>query len=210
MDQSTTDDSTLTIGSRDILTEILRTGAKKMLATAIENEVQEYVARHREQVDGRGHRLIVRDGHLPRRTIQTGVGLVEVRRPRVNDKRLDDSGQPIRFSSKILPPYLRRTKSLDELIPWLYLKGVSTGDFTEALQALLGPQATGLSANNIVRLKAVWQDDWKQWSNRSLEGKQYVYVWADGVHFNIRLEDGGRSIRQRGGNVAGCTRRATC
>jgi transposase-like protein len=162
-----------------------------MLAAAVENEVQEYLARHRDKVDDRGHRLVVRNGYLPQRTIQTGVGPVEVRQPRVNDKRLDADGQRIRFASKILPPYLRRTKSIDELIPWLYLKGVSTGEFTEALQALLGPQAAGLSATNIVRLKAAWQEDWKRWSRRSLEGKQYVYLWADGVYFNIRLEDEG-------------------
>ena len=97
------------------------------------------------------------------------------------------------FTSKILPPYLRRTKSLDELIPWLYLRGISTGDFTEALEALLGPQAKGLSATNIVRLKEVWQQEWKTWSRRSLEDKRYVYVWADGIHFNIRLEDPGNN-----------------
>jgi transposase-like protein len=99
----------------------------------------------------------------------------------------------MRFSSTILPPYLRRTRSIDELIPWLYLKGVSTGDFTDALKALLGPQAPGLSATNIVRLKACWQQEWTAWSKRSLEGKRYVYLWADGVHFNIRLEDPGNN-----------------
>ena len=177
--------------SRDVLTEILRQGAQKMLATAIENEVVEYIAEHENQRDACGYRLVVRNGWLPARTIQTGVGPVEVEQPRVNDKRIDENGQRIHFSSKILPPYLRRTKSIDELIPWLYLKGISTGDFTEALQALLGPQAPGLSATNIVRLKESWQQEWSGWSKRSLEGKYYVYLWADGVHFNIRLEDPG-------------------
>jgi transposase-like protein len=111
----------------------------------------------------------------------------------VNDKRCDEQGQRQRFTSQILPPYLRRTKSLDELIPWLYLRGISTGDFTEALQALLGPQAKGLSATNIVRLKESWQQEYQNWSRRSLEGKRYVYVWADGIHFNIRLEDPGNN-----------------
>jgi len=179
--------------SRDVLTEILRQGAQKMLAAAIENEVVEYIAEHENQRDACGYRLVVRNGWLPGRTIHTGVGPVEVEQPRVNDKRIDENGQRIRFSSKILPPYLRRTKSIDELIPWLYLKGISTGDFTEALQALLGSQAPGLSATNIVRLKESWQQEWASWSKRSLEGKHYVYLWADGVYFNIRLEDPGNN-----------------
>ena len=176
-------------GSRDVLTEILREGARDMLAEAIENEVAEYIARHAHLRDDQGHRLVVRNGHLPARTIQTGLGDVGVCQPRVNDQRLDEHGERIRFSSRILPPYLRRTRSMEELIPWLYLKGVSTGDFTEALEALLGPQAKGLSATNIVRLKTVWQQEWATWAKRSLHDKHYVYVWADGVHFNIRLED---------------------
>jgi putative transposase len=179
----------LSISSRDVLTEILRRGAQEMLAEAVENEVAEYLSDHEHLRDRQDHRLVVRNGYLPRRMIQTGVGQVEVQQPRVNDKRIDQNGQRIRFSSKILPPYLRRTKSIEELIPWLYLKGISTGDFTEALQALLGPQASGLSATNIVRLKASWQQEWAAWSKRSLQGKYYVYLWADGVHFNIRLED---------------------
>ena len=141
-----------------------------MLATAIESEAAQYIADHENLRDAGGYRLVVRNGRLPSRTIQTGVGPVGVQQPRVNDKRIDENGQSIRFSSKILPPYLRRTKSIDELIPWLYLKGISTGDFTEALQALLGPQASGLSATNIVRLKESWQQEWAGWSKRSLEG----------------------------------------
>ncbi len=160
-----------------------------MLAQAIENEVQEYLHIHADEVDTAGHRRVVRNGHMALRTILTGLGPVEVARPRVNDKRVDAQGQRCRFTSKILPPYLRRTKALDELIPWLYLKGVSTGDFAEALEALLGEGAEGLSATNICRLKRTWEEDWAAWSKRSLEGKHYVYVWADGVHFHIRLED---------------------
>ena len=177
------------IGAGDVLTEILRQGAEEMLAAAIRNEVQEYLAACADQRDQAGHRLVVRNGYLPQRQIQTGIGQVAVRQPRVNDKHLDQNGQRRRFSSKILPPYLRRTRSIDELIPWLYLKGISTGDFGEALGALLGPQASGLSATNIVRLKASWQAEWKDWSKRSLKGKRYVYVWADGVYFKVRLED---------------------
>jgi transposase-like protein len=176
---------------KDVLTEILRDGAQRMLAAAIADEVGEYIAAHAEQRDASGHRLVVRNGHLPQRTIGTGIGPVEVRQPRVNDKRIDENGRRIRFTSRILPPYLRRTRSIDELIPWLYLKGISTGDFGEALQALLGPDAVGLSATNVVRLKASWQQEWKDWDKRSLAGKHYVYVWADGIHFNVRLEDKG-------------------
>ena len=160
-----------------------------MLAAAIENEVAEYLGCHAQARDSDGHRLVVRNGYLPARKIQTGLGLVEVQQPRVNDRRINDNGERMRFSSAILPPYLRRTKSLDELIPWLYLRGISTGDFTEALQALLGPQAKGLSATNIVRLKEFWQQEWKDWSKQSLAEKTYVYWWADGIYFNIRLEE---------------------
>jgi len=195
MDKSTTTDTALAMDSsptgqaKDVLTDILRQGAQRMLAEAIENEVAEYIAAHANERDAADHRLVVRNGHTPARAIQTGLGPVEVRRPRVNDKRLDADGQRFRFTSTILPPYLRRTKALDDLIPWLYLKGISTGDFPEALQALLGPAAGGLSATNICRLKRTWEDDWKHWSRRDLHGRHYVYVWADGIHFNIRLED---------------------
>ncbi len=177
------------IGARDVLTEILRQGAQRMLTMAIETEVEEYLAEHCRQLEQNGHRLVVRNGYLPQRQIQTGIGQVAVRQPRVNDKHLDQNGQRRHFSSKILPPYLRRTRSIDELIPWLYLKGISTGDFSEALAALLGPQASGLSATNIVRLKAFWQEEWKDWSSRSLKDKVYVYIWVDGIYFNVRLED---------------------
>jgi transposase-like protein len=189
MENDTTNREHLSINSRDILTEILRKGAQQMLAMAVENEVAEYIAEHEHLRNASGNRLVVRNGHLPSRTIQTGIGQVEVQQPRVNDKRIDEDGQHRRFSSKILPPYLRRTKSIDELIPWLYLKGISTGDFSEALQSLLGPQAKGLSPANIVRLKECWQQEWAAWSKRSLLDKNYVYLWADGIYFNIRLED---------------------
>ena len=193
MKQCTIHNESVSISSRDILTEILRRGAQEMLAQAINNEVAEYIHAASDIRDDQGHRLVVRNGYLPARTIRTGVGPVEIRQPRVNDKRTNENGQRIRFSSSILPPYLRRTRSIDELIPWLYLKGVSTGDFTDALQALLGPDAPGLSATNIVRLKASWQQEWAAWSKRSLADKYYVYVWADGIHFNVRLEDSGNN-----------------
>ncbi len=186
--------------SNDVLTEVLRDGAQRLLEQAVEAEVASWIDNHSQLVDEDAHRLVVRNGHMPTRSILTGVGTIQVRRGRVHDRRIvgeneqgepiDADGRPIeRFRSKILPPYLRKTKSIEELIPWLYLKGVSTGGFTEALQALLGPSATGLSATTITRLISTWQDDYEAWNKRSLEGKHYVYVWADGVHFNVRLEE---------------------
>ncbi len=180
--------------SNDVLTAVLRGGAQRLLAQAIEAEVSLWIETHKDVVGADGHRTVVRNGYMPARSIITGVGAVQVTQPRVHDRRpddtLDENGQPIeRFRSRILPPYLRKTKSIEELIPWLYLKGVSTGDFTEALQALLGPNASGLSATTVTRLVATWQKDYEAWSQRSLAGKHYVYVWADGVHFNIRLEE---------------------
>ena len=194
MQQNTTEDIVLAMDSsgreaRDVLTEILRNGARQMLATAIENEVDEYIATYAHQLDDNGQRLVVRNGHMPPRSILTGLGQIEVTRPRVNDKRVDTDGQRCRFTSSILPPYLRRSKAIDELIPWLYLKGVSTGGFAEALQALVGSQAAGLSATTITRLMTAWQDEHKRWRRRSLEGRQYVQFVADGTQFNIRLEE---------------------
>ena len=158
-----------------------------MLTEAIEAEVAEWIEAHRELRDAAGHRQVVRNGRLPKRTILSGVGPIEVEQPRVLDRR--PKGEAESFSSQVLPPYLRKTKSLEELIPWLYLKGVSTGDFSEALAALVGPAAAGLSATTITRLKSVWEEEFQEWTKRSLEGKKYVYVWVDGVHFNIRLEE---------------------
>ena len=186
--------------SNDVLTNVLRDGAERLLAQAIEAEVASWIESHSHLVDEEARRLVVRNGHMPTRSIMTGIGTVHVRRGRVHDRRIvgeNEQGEPVdadgqaieRFRSKILPPYLRKTKSMEELIPWLYLKGVSTGGFTEALQALLGPSATGLSATTITRLIATWQDDYEAWNKRSLEGKRYVYVWADGVYFNVRLEE---------------------
>ena len=173
--------------SQDVLTNILRDGAQRMLTQAIDAEIAEWIETHRDVRDEAGHRQVVRNGRLPKRTILSGVGPLEVEQPRVLDRRPKDEADF--FSSKILPPYLRKTKRLEELIPWLYLKGVSTGDFSEALAALVGPSAAGLSASTIVRLKSVWEEEFQEWNRRSLEGKRYVYLWADGVHFNIRLEE---------------------
>lgn len=171
----------------DVLTEILREGAQTLLAQAVEAEVAEWIERHAHLKDENGHQQVVRNGRLPQRKITTGLGPIEIRQPRVHDRRDDREAE--KFTSKILPPYLRKTKSIEELIPWLYLKGISTGDFGEALQSLLGRDVPGLSATTITRLKSTWEADYRDWSKRSLAGKRYVYVWADGVHFNIRLEE---------------------
>ena len=169
---------------QDVLTEVLRQGAWRMLAQTVETEVEAFVAAHEHIRDEAGRRLVVRNGYLPERTIQCGIGDIAVKAPRVRDR----SGSGIRFTSAILPPYLRRTKSIEELIPWLYLKGISTGDFSEALAALLGPDAPGLSATTVSRLKAVWQGELEAWQGRDLTGKRYVYFWVDGVYFQARLE----------------------
>ena len=175
------------LASRDVLSEILRAGAQRLLTQAIEDEVADWIKSRANLTNEAGHRQVVRNGRLPKRTLLTGLGPIEVEQPRVLDRRPEDEAET--FSSKVLPPYLRKTKSLEELIPWLYLKGISTGDFSEALAALVGPQAKGLSASTVVRLKGIWEGEFQQWNQRSLEGKRYVYVWVDGVHFNIRLEE---------------------
>lgn len=160
-----------------------------MLAAAIEAEVTAYIDEHKQEIDEDGHRLVVRNGRHRRRTIDTGVGRVEVEQPRVNDRRVDVDGTRFRFTSKILPPYLRRTKNLEEFIPWLYLKGISTNDFSECLQHLTGNGAASLSTSTVVRLKEIWSKECQEWGRRSLAGKHYAYLWVDGVHFNIRLEE---------------------
>jgi putative transposase len=178
--------------SRDALTEILRNGAREMLAKAIEAEVAEWIDARAQIRSQDGRRQVVRNGSHPEREILTGLGPMTVQQPRVLDRRPVHEKEVFRPS--VLPPYLRRTKTIDELIPWLYLKGISTGDFPEALQSLLGVDAKGLSASTVTRLKAAWEEEHRAWSKRSLEGKQYVYVWADGIYFNIRLEDGRQCI----------------
>jgi putative transposase len=174
---------------RDALTEVLRSGAHQLLQQAIEAEVATFIAQHRELKDERERQRVVRNGYQAERTIQTGIGEVAVKQPRVRDR-----AGTIKFSSSILPPYLRRSRSLEELLPWLYLKGLSTGDFSTALTALLGQDAPGLSAATIGRLKEVWKEEYQQWVRRDLTGKEFVYLWADGVHFGVRLEDASQCI----------------
>ena len=172
----------------DPLTEVLRNGARALLAQAVEAEVATLLSSHTDKRTDDGRARLVRHGHLPERSIMTGIGPVAVRCPRVRD-RVGEGAERIRFSSAILPPYARRSKSLEVLIPILYLKGVSTGDFEEALLALVGKDAGGLSASTIGRLKDAWSDEHARWSKRDLKAKRYVYFWVDGIHVQARLED---------------------
>jgi putative transposase len=169
---------------KSFLEDIIREGAQKLLQAAVEQEVSAYIEMFKDARDENGKRAVVRHGFLPERNLLTGIGPVKVKQPRVRDKREGES-----FTSAILPRYMRRLPSLDNLIPTLYLKGISTGDFTRALEAILGEKAKGLSASTIVRLKRQWEQEYREWAKRDLSGKRYVYVWADGIHFNVRLED---------------------
>ncbi len=171
--------------SRDALTEILRNGAQELLCQAVQAELEAFLADFSSisLVDGR--KAVVRNGYLPSRTLQTGIGDVEVRVPKVRDR----SGSGVKFNSSLVPPYLKRTKSVEELLPWLYLKGISTGDYQEALRSILGPDAPGLSAATISRLKSSWQGEYESWKKRDLSDKTYVYWWADGIYSNVRMDD---------------------
>ena len=168
--------SDFTIG----LEEILREGARKLLQQAIEAEVQEQLELHKNHRDESGRRIVKRNGYLPQRQIQTGLGVVRIQQPRLRG---------IPFSSAILPRYMRRVPSLEALIPALYLKGVSTGDMQEAPEAILGKNVEGLSATNIVRLKKIWEEEYLVWNKRDISLKSYVYIWADGIYFNVRLSE---------------------
>ena len=169
----------------DALTALLRNGAKALISQAVEAELAAILMSYQHEKLADGRQAVVRNGYLPERTIQTGVGDVEIKVPKVRDR----SEQGIKFNSSLLPPYLKRTKSMEELIPWLYLKGISTGGFQEALSALVGEQAKGLSANTISRLKTDWLREHQTWSQRDLSQKQYVYFWADGIYSNVRMDD---------------------
>lgn len=168
--------------TEEALDTLLREGARRLLQEALELEVQEYIDRFAQRKDDKGHRLVVRNGHLPPRDLVTGQGPIPVCQPRVHDRR-----PHARFTSAILPPYLRRSPSLDALIPVLYLKGISTSDFSEALEAILGEGVGGLSPANIVRLKQIWEQEYLSWSKRDLSARRYVYLWADAIYFNVRL-----------------------
>jgi putative transposase len=172
---------------RSSLDEIAREGAQRMLQSAIEEEVNEFLLGHDNRRDENGNRLVVRNGYLPAREVVTGAGKLQVEQPRVRDNSSDVESR-VRFTSKILPPYLRKSRTIKELIPWLYLKGISTGDFSEALEQLLGEPAQGFSPNVVTRLKEQWGQEYDQWKQRDLSDKTYAYVWADGIHVNVRLE----------------------
>lgn len=173
----------------DPITDILRQGARKLLTAALEAEIENFLSQYKDIADENGCQRIVRNGYLPEREIQTGLGQITVKAPRIRDRQPDPQQGRIRFTSAILPPYLRRTKSIETLLPWLYLKGISTGGFTDALTALLGKDAPGLSPATICRLKSVWHEDYRQWQQRDLSNKRYVYFWADGIHCNVRMDD---------------------
>ena len=172
----------------DPISDILRQGARDLLAHALEAEIEIFLNQYKDLRDETGLQRIVRNGYLPERQIQTGIGPVPVEVPRTRDRSLQES-ERVSFRSAILPPYLRKTRSMEQLIPWLYLKGVSTGDFSDALAALVGKDAPGLSAPTISRLKTVWQQEFQQWQKRNLSEKRYVYFWADGIYCNVRMDD---------------------
>ena len=182
--EGTRPDRTVTVLPLD---EVVRQGARQLVQRAVEIEVELFLERYQYLMDDQGHRQVVRNGHRPVRRIVSGAGLLEIATPRVDDRVLDRHQEP-RFTSALIPPYLRRTQHVEELLPVLYLKGISTGDFTEALQAILGRDVIGLSAETIVRLKAVWQREYEQWRQRDLSTSRYVYWWVDGIYFNVRLD----------------------
>ncbi len=193
LDQAREDNGETLQGAVPTLDALAREGARRMLATALEEEVAHYVEAHADARDGDGRRLVVRNGRAQSRTVTCGAGTMQgtmqVRSPRVNDRRVDEEGERERFTSRILPPYMRRSPQVAEVLPLLYLRGLSTGDFREALPVLLGEDAAGLSPTNIARLTAAWDTDYQVFRRRSLSECDFVYVWVDGIHFNIRLEE---------------------
>lgn len=170
--------------SADLLTELLRTGAQQLICQAVEAELQELLDQHSERRTGDGKAGVVRNGYLPERELQTGVGPVTVRIPKVRAK----TGEPVTFRSALVPPYVRKTKSLEAALPWLYLKGISTGEMSEALAVLVGTEAQGLSAGTVSRLKQVWAEEYSRWRDARLDKDRWVYVWADGVYSGLRAE----------------------
>ena len=177
-------------GTPDDLTDLLREGAQRLIAQAVDAELSATLAQFADYKDDAGHRYVAPNGYLPEREVLTGIGPVSVRAPKVRDR----SGARIKFTSALLPPYLRRARSVEEVLPWLYLKGISTGAMQEALEALFGPQAKGLSAASISRLKARWEDAHKAWSGRDLTNKRYVCLWIDGLYFNVRMDEAKQCI----------------
>jgi transposase-like protein len=175
--------------STDALSEIIRVGAQKILQEAIEAEIECFIAKYQEKRLENGEKRIVRNGYLPVREITTGIGKVPVKVPRARDKKGKEAGGEVRFQSGIIPKYLRKTKSLEELIPFLYLKGISAGDMGDALEALVGKDANGFSQPVVSRLKKKWKGEFDTWKQRDLSRKHYVYIWVDGIHLNVRMDD---------------------
>ena len=178
------------VENEDLLTAMLRQGAKDLISRAVQAELTEFLAQYQDVVDDQGRRSVVRNGYQPAREIMTGIGPVDIKVPKTRDK----SGQGIHFRSDLLPPYIKRSKSLETVLPWLYLKGISTGDFSEALASLLGEDAKGISAGTISRLKQAWIQEHDVWRQRDLSGQRYVYIWADGIYFNIRGDEARQCI----------------
>lgn len=169
---------------KDPLHEVLQRGARELLAKAVEAELNTLLTQY-ASLEINGKKAVVRNGHLPERTIQTGLGDIPVKVPKVRDR----SGQGLKFNSALVPPYLKRTKAIEEFIPWLYLRGISTGQMQPALESLLGEEAKGLSANTVSRLKQQWEQDYDTWRQRDLSKRRYVYIWADGIYSNVRMDD---------------------
>jgi len=169
----------------DQLTELLRTGARQLIQQAVETELAEFMQQYTGRKLDDGRAAVVRNGYHPEREIQTGIGPVTVEIPKVRSK----DGEPVTFRSVMVPPYVRKTRSLEAAIPWLYLKGVSTGEMANALEVLVGPEAKGLSASTVARLKQAWSEDYKVWREKRLDNDQWVYIWADGVYSGLRAED---------------------
>ena len=189
LDPTSEDNRETSEGAMPTLDEVAREGARRMLVVALEAEVEQYIETRAAARDADGRRLVVRNGRAQSRKVTCGAGTMKVRAPRVNDRRVDDDGERQRFTSRILPPYMRRSPQVAEVLPLLYLRGLSMGDFREALPALLGKDAAGLSPTNITRLTAAWDEDYQVFRRRDLSACDYIYVWVDGIHFNIRLEE---------------------
>jgi len=171
-------------GGQDGLTELIRTGARKLIAQALKVEVAELLATYADQQDEQGRAVVVRNGHHPEREIQTGIGSVTVQVPKVRSRQ----GEPVTFRSALVPPYVRKTASLEAAIPWLYLKGISTGEMQAALEALVGPEAKGLSASTVSRLKQVWREEYEVWREQALAEESWVYIWVDGIYSGLRAD----------------------
>ncbi|GJM64765.1 hypothetical protein PEDI_53170 [Persicobacter diffluens] len=175
----------ITETTHDLLTETIRAGAKEIIRLAVEAELEEYLKQFRDLKTDDGKAAVVRNGHLPEREVQTGIGPVTVRVPKIRSK----TGAPVSFQSVLVPPYVRKSKSLEAAIPWLYLKGISTGEMNDALEALLGPGASGLSSSTISRLKTEWGKEYDVWRKASLEDREWAYIWVDGIYSGLRKED---------------------